>query len=384
MVGNLENSCRRLRNGFVKCPYEPHCCGPEFQERTPRVKFKLSFHAQASWMLKSPHRYHTIPPRHHLMFSQLSSGRWSHLNLIDDGADVSIRKLGLCDFPRLKSLNSDYLIDIRHWNAPLLTQIHGYYANGAPITTFASQLTSFELLVQDPHLDVDGMVSALHSMPNLRHLSLELDGCEGILYDAIPEGLDPPGLHSVHIETLRISIKNSTTSYVVAELYDALSYLSASTVEITLSRLTSSNPSNFLRDNGDDFFPYGSTIIVILDTDDEDSWDDFYVLTEIVENCKIAHTIHVDNLDAAFLPPDVHLRNWKNYANLHHLKVEYCSGFTERDLKALVSNLMTAESGSSLQSLEIIACPNISEELLLNLRDEVGSRIKWKSDQAWR
>ncbi|TDL22460.1 hypothetical protein BD410DRAFT_263262 [Rickenella mellea] len=312
---------------------------------------------------------------------QGSSDRWSHLDLFENGADVSMGKLGLCHFPRLKSLSCRCLIDLRLWKAPLLTQILGNYANSPTITGLELQLTSFELSIEDVSLDVDGLASTLHSMPNLRHLSLELDCCEGILYDAIPGGLDARDPHSVHIETLRISIQGSTTRDVVAELYDALSYLSASTVEITLSRLTSDNPSAFFYDTSHAFFPYGSTIsVVIVDTGNEDSWDEFYVLTEIVQNCKIVHTIHIDNLDAALVPPYSYSYNWKDYSNLQHLKVAYCTGVTASDLEDLVSNLMTAEAGYSFQSLEIIACRRISEGFFLNLCDEFGSRInlKWK------
>ncbi|TDL21292.1 hypothetical protein BD410DRAFT_804452 [Rickenella mellea] len=318
-----------------------------------------------------------------------SSHRWSHLDLFDDFADVSMQKLDLCDVPRLISMNSGQKWRLPMANINMVKGVNRLYANGAPITKFESQLTSFELLVKDVNLNVDDLASTLHSMPNLTHLSLEIDSCEAILFSTIRRGRDTREPHSVHIETLRISIKNPTTSYVVAELYDALRYFSASTIEITLSCLTNTNLSTFFYGHGGVFFPYGSTIsITLLGTGDEDSWDQkIYLLWEIVENCEIAHTIHIDNLDAPLVPcaplETWHdfSHYWKDFCNLRHLTVRHCSKFTEPVLKGLVSNLMTGEPSHSFQSLDIIACPHISEELFLNLRDEVGPRINWKPDR---
>ncbi|TDL22449.1 hypothetical protein BD410DRAFT_788738 [Rickenella mellea] len=323
----------------------------------------------------------------HLEILGPHSNRWSHLRVYSEEAENAMQYIGLTELPNLRVLYNHCPIELTSWKLPRLTQIQGYGCN-LPPEFIAQQLTTFEFSTSQPDesFDIKPLAQAIYSMKNLRNLSVTLKRCREASSDLNIEDLKTPSRHSVFIDTLHVTIKDCTTYAVVEPLYHALSHLSASTVNFTLEDLTDMDiPTRctYLSTGRGNIsmFPHGSTInIRILRL--ENPYPIRYrpsLLAVLVQDCDIANTIHIEARSNTTFISHYEAIEWKYFSALRHLRFTHCDELSEMELHALVTNLMIgAEPGKGLQSLEVIECRGISEECLLDLADNVGSKLTWK------
>ncbi|TDL22451.1 hypothetical protein BD410DRAFT_898365 [Rickenella mellea] len=312
------------------------------------------------------------------------SNRWTKLRFPYEYPEGTMQKMGITDLPRLQEVYYYCEVDFPSKWSFSVSDTHGWGSLFSPTPGYLSQITSFEFSIKGRRYSVpiDSLLQAICSMKNLTVLSLKLTAC----LDTVSRVRSTKNLerHSVPIDTLQIYIKDFTEYDVVEQLYDALSFLSPSTIDLTLENLLSTLgnwPFYFLK-NGE-IFPYGSVINVrILGVEHPTLYTRLYpfgFLTELVQGCNIAHTIHVEARYTSFVSQYDTSERWKYFANLRHLRFTHCDRLAEWEIKALVENLMiNKEPGKGLLSLEVINCPGISENFLLDLKDEVGSRLRWE------
>ncbi|TDL21504.1 hypothetical protein BD410DRAFT_293912 [Rickenella mellea] len=226
------------------------------------------------------------------------------------------------------------------------------------------------------------LMQALYSMVNLKNLSLTFDACGDLMTDHPLADLGMLDDHSVAIESLRIEFANQTPYKVIGRLYDSLSFLSPSSVDITMEKLFNDEKyplDRFFFRNKDHIFPHGSTIRIHVSGMRKtlDSQTSGGLLTELVEGCQIAHTIHLEVPDVSLIR--LQSTNWSHFSSLRHLRFKGCDNLTEPEVDELVRNLMCGNAeGMGLQSLEIFSCEKISEEFLVELGDNVGPKLTWK------
>ncbi|TDL21289.1 hypothetical protein BD410DRAFT_312442 [Rickenella mellea] len=322
----------------------------------------------------------------HAFFGLLhpSSNRWSRLDLGEPETAEPEHCLQHLTLPRLQTLRYDSRIDISLWDAPLLHRIEARHWDVSAGLAFHSQLTTFELSMEDWFPGIASLTRALYSMINLRELSLTLESSSNIKKDAALGVAEMLERRSVRIDALHVTIKHSTTYVIVEPLYDHLSYLSPCRFNITLENLADDDhgPATFLYDSDANFFPYGETISIrVADVGNSyKCWDDFGMLNAITESCSIAHTVHIDAPVATLLifwQP--HIDGWNQFSSLRHLRFSYCDKLTERNVEDLVTHLMDAGSGGSLELLEVLHCRGISEQFLRDICDkyELGQKLTW-------
>ncbi|TDL21190.1 hypothetical protein BD410DRAFT_840664 [Rickenella mellea] len=294
-----------------------------------------------------------------------------------------MQEIGFTDLPHLQVLDHHCDVQLSSWNLPLLTDIRGWGHHVTPLFTFRNQLTTVEVLLESQHVDATALALAVYSMVNLKHLSVTITDCQENYSDL--EGLEPvlKNGHSVPIDTLEITVMEYSTYSAVGPLYDALSFLFASMFNLTLEDLSdydANRAGHFYFTTKRKMFPYGSAInIKVLGVSNEnEQWRTFPLLTSLVTDCSIAHTIRIEAQLTAFLSQWNSSNEWGYFAALRHLRLTRCDDLAEWELKALVANLMIgAEPGMGLQSLEITDCRGISEECLLELCDAVGPKLTW-------
>ncbi|TDL21191.1 hypothetical protein BD410DRAFT_804384 [Rickenella mellea] len=301
--------------------------------------------------------------------------RWGHLRICEPTAAKFLQDKGIVNLPCLKYLYHDIPINLTSWNLPSLSGIVGHFVQVPAVFATPSQLTSIELVFLES-FDATSLSQALCSTTNLRCLALTLASCTSMDGDTL---VVRPG-HSVPLESMEIGIRGQTSWKVVQTLFDALFSFSASTTEIALHNLPNSDGPDSLYTSDNKIFPYGSEIkICVLEmVDPYGVWTNFSLLEEVVKGCNIAHTVHIE-ASVATMIDDPEKCTWESFSSLRHLHLKYCDQLTEREVEALVTNLMVgAEPGKGLQSLEIISCRGISEEFVLDLIYAAGpNKITW-------
>ncbi|TDL22450.1 hypothetical protein BD410DRAFT_262896 [Rickenella mellea] len=223
---------------------------------------------------------------------QMYSNRWKLLQIRSGRAVESIRKIGPIHFPRLKTLYHDGKrpLDLSSWHLPELRRVVGSLSLGPASFPNSSQLVTVGLSLTNS-VRLTSLSQALHSMTALKNLTLTLSWCT--------EAWNPPTTqthdrHSVHIESLEVSILNQTKPGVVEDIFDVLSYLSPSTVTIKLMDFPEphSCPEAFFCTLSEEMFPYGSTIKIYTRT--VDFRKNFMLLTNLVRGCNIAQRILIE------------------------------------------------------------------------------------------
>ncbi|TDL21490.1 hypothetical protein BD410DRAFT_804159 [Rickenella mellea] len=306
--------------------------------------------------------------------------RWSRLQIYSAVANHLIEEGGFTSFPRLLYLCNAWntTIKMSKHTLPLLFS-HSKRIKVPSDYIFLAQLTSLELLHDDTAVDVAPLMRALHSLKNLKILSLTFDGCSEV--DDPQEIIDMLGNHSVAIDTLQIAILNGTSPDLIISLYKGLQYLSPSAVHIHMEDIDDEEHDleEFFFTLPEDSFPYGSTITIHASRTKEINlaWWPGPILTGIVERCQIAHTVHFDGPTVSFIKSGS--TDWRRFASLRHVRFKSCDHLTEPEVDDLARNLMCGKAeGAGLQTLEIFSCRMISEEFLVELGDAVGPKLKWK------
>ncbi|TDL16269.1 hypothetical protein BD410DRAFT_642824 [Rickenella mellea] len=300
------------------------------------------------------------------------SGRWSRLSLHILREILEIMdEIGLTYFPRLRYIYHE--LDVKpkgsKWHMPLLAHFDGWcspFPRGVSFP-FMSQLTRLELVFEDyPSFDLASLTQALYRMLNLRDLDLEFRDCDAVATDSDFVALPPmetPKPHSFHIESLKITLKDSVPYTFATSLYSALQYLTASLVDVSL--LMYGDPHDYLKDSP---FPYGSTMRLQIGLPCHLP----FLLRRLLQNCKILHTVEFEM--SAFALESNAWPEWPQLPSLRHLRFHGYALLEERRVETMARGLFTRED---FESLEIISCHQISEKFLLNLQDEVGERLKW-------
>ncbi|TDL27149.1 hypothetical protein BD410DRAFT_800199 [Rickenella mellea] len=256
----------------------------------------------------------------------------------------------------------------------------------SPLSRQWSRLTVFDKEVKDAlttvdlffdafgELDVPSLARALHLMPNLQHLSLDLFNCVRADNVTPLEPQDIPKRHSVNIQTLEITVE-CTRHDLVQELNDALAYLTPSTVNISLILdLADGQASSFLHTSNDEFFPYGSTVQLTIT---HCPVDIFHTLMHLVENCDILSSAQMEAPNAHINISLLSLYNWQKSQSLRHLRFRNCDTLTEEDVEILTRELISPGDDGGLESLEFKSCKKLSEEFFLDLGSGVEGKVKW-------
>ncbi|TDL21499.1 hypothetical protein BD410DRAFT_840455 [Rickenella mellea] len=294
-----------------------------------------------------------------------------------------MEEAGLTNFPCLQCLYNAWHTDIKisKQTFPRLSR-HSKHIKVPSDYIFLAQLTSLELLHEDTAVDVAPLMQALHSLKNLKKLSLTFDGCSVVDYPQ--EIIDMTDNQSIVIDTLQIAILNRTLPYVIMFLYKGLQFLAPSVVHIHMEDLLYDGEDYDLEDfffmEPEDNFLCGSTITIHASRMKEIQfgWTPYPLLTGIAERRQIAHTVHFEGQIEAFIR--LGTADWGHFSSLRHLQFKCCDSLTEAEVDELARNLMWGKAeGTGLQLLEIFSCERISEEFLVVLGDQVGPRLKWKT-----
>ncbi|TDL14883.1 hypothetical protein BD410DRAFT_845661 [Rickenella mellea] len=306
--------------------------------------------------------------RSSLQLIGLHSERWSRLLLRMNPEDQGIiEEVGLTHFPRLRSIF--HRLNIKptglQWHMPLLSQFDGYCSQFPRNVTFPflSQLTSTALCFSDyGPFDMTSLAHVLYRMSNLRNLSLEFQTFEAVDND-LNFALETPKPQSVHIDSLKITFRNSVAADLVIALYDILEYLTTSQLDICV--MTHGNLLNFLKDAG--IFNHTSTMRLQFGH----PCSLWLAINLIRGYCKSLRSLRIEKSyfnAVAYIP-----RHWPDIPNLRLLQFYDCI-MQEANVEPMARALLRCED---LQSLEFISCLKLSEEYLLNLRDIVGERLTW-------
>ncbi|TDL22465.1 hypothetical protein BD410DRAFT_828541 [Rickenella mellea] len=311
--------------------------------------------------------------------------RITKLRYFDKKAASTMRDIGYIDLPQVETLHLHF--DVYEGFSELKSLLRGLNDVSSPSLISHTQLTSFEFVANGRGncvLDIPALAHAIYNKENLKHLSLTLDGC--------PHGdsgdLKIRDIHSVPIDSLQVTVKGRTGFDPLHSFYEFLSSLLPSTVHLTMEDVGEADTSKelfylFVGDGGEVMFPYGSVIKITALGIDYRFWSapDDLLLMLLVKNCKFVHTIHLEVGGMNFVSPSHSIAkdDWKHFSALRHLRFTRCDLLPEWELRALVTNLMIgAKEGEGLRSLEIFDCRGISEDCLLDLSDEVGSKLSWK------
>ncbi|TDL19275.1 hypothetical protein BD410DRAFT_805878 [Rickenella mellea] len=303
-----------------------------------------------------------------------NSHRWSSFYIPESGIESAMTRFGITNLPRLRHLAHTCQVNLSTWSMPALTHVEAWswlLPAGNPLL---SQLTHFELNIYEDSVDIQELAVVLHDMKKLQDLSLDLNYCK--LAEDVNLPLDTaayPKPHSIPIEKLTIHIYGAEMEY-SAILFDALMHLTPSTLELSSS---DEGPAEFFRNSKRQIFPYGSTIklttskpINVLET-----------LADLDKSCDIVRTVHFDasSKDAMFgtRMPKFGVKVWRRLRSLSHLRFKNFDSLNEQVFEEFTKGLLLTKEESGLQSLEILSCKNMSEDFLLDLRDEVGDRLKW-------
>ncbi|TDL15216.1 hypothetical protein BD410DRAFT_845382 [Rickenella mellea] len=321
--------------------------------------------------------------------------RWSHIETIESYSSLPIavmEELNMVDFPRLQSISSlEGSRALSKWKLPSLSHVGGVSTYFRPEFPFLGQLTSFTLHPGEDRLKrIECLTETLYSMKSLRHFSITLRGCcqdwgythEDTDWDGtvVPDRkgliLDP---HSVPIDLLQIHIEPPADLIVLRKTFESLLFLSPSTQEVYLetSGRNSYAAEDFLLNRSHEMVLYGSTISLQIVTNRAQlPSEDFPVLTELVTGCKIVDSVRLETSMSDIIHEEDPV---EDFSNLHHLTLQHCHKLTEADVQLLVQKLMgNADPAMGLKLLELISCRQLSEEFLLDLGDEFGTRVKWK------
>ncbi|TDL18942.1 hypothetical protein BD410DRAFT_830665 [Rickenella mellea] len=309
--------------------------------------------------------------------------RWARLFIHDAGAESIINELNFTDFPRLRFLYFSSS-DVRksEWATPVLSHIYALNWHATPKVPFYSQLTCVELSYEDMYdMPIAKITRALQCMTSLQDLSLTIEECSSFSdesdesddSDDSDEPVVMPHRHSVRIEDLHVTIKDGTTHEVAEQVYDILSYLIPTTLHIDLANLNTADSSKFVVDSEGVMFPYASVINIRISQ--VISSGNFPLLSSLLSNCDIAHTVNIEAPTETFIDESYHGHHWSSFAQLRNLRFKYCDSLSEAEVTQLVKNLVP--EGKASRSLEIISCRGISEEFMSDLQDK-GDKLVWK------
>ncbi|TDL15801.1 hypothetical protein BD410DRAFT_84826 [Rickenella mellea] len=251
---------------------------------------------------------------------------------------------------------------------PSLSHIECFYWQFQPRVAFATQLTTFEISLGDMEtIDIGRLAQALQSLTNLRNLSVQLSDCESVDYGTDWNRLKP---HSVQIDKLTIGINEGTVLEAAQGLYDTLSFFTAVTVEISLDNVGGGPQLDYLKTANAEFFPFGTIILLHVSR-----W--IYIpdlFMAIGRSCEIVHTVHFD------VPHGVHFTDGFHdqfdhspFRSIRHVVFHKCDSLREEQVKFMLKHSLFAE----VADFKLVSCPKITEDFLLDCRDEFGEKIQW-------
>ncbi|TDL21201.1 hypothetical protein BD410DRAFT_899027 [Rickenella mellea] len=305
-----------------------------------------------------------------------TSHRWRSLEIVEDEAQYFMEELGMTDLPRLRHITYLWPIELSESSILGVSQVEGWGWLVPARGHFQSNLTHVEFHLSEEDEVIEHLATTLHSLENLKDLSLKLQDFTGTRFEP-PDRAAYPTPHSVPIDRLAVSILGEMPGYSEL-LFDALMHLLPSTVELLINAIW---PEKLLFDRnreGNFLFPYGPEIK--LQT--PQSIDVMSTLADLIGSSDdIVKTVHFDTPMAKGPLEWRHHRlndnHWKRIRSLDHLRFMNCNLFTEPDIESITTKLLRNKPGNGLQSMEIISCKMISEDFLLGLHDEVGDRLKW-------
>ncbi|TDL20749.1 hypothetical protein BD410DRAFT_790397 [Rickenella mellea] len=296
------------------------------------------------------------------------SHRWSHLHLFDPAVEPAMERLGLTTFPRLNYLYHSCSVELFTWAMPLLSHIECHCWYFRPGATFAAQVTKFEISFEDMDVvDIGGLSEALQSMTNLQDLSVQLADCRSVEYETDSNSLKP---HSIQIDKLTISMNEGTLLEVAQGLYDVLSFLTATTVDISLDNVVKGPQFDYLKTADGDFFPFGTVIVLRISR-----W--IYMpslFSAIGQYCNIAHTVRFDIPLGRHFTDGIHDEIvCTPFPSIRHIEFHNCDSLYEEQVQFMVKHPLFAQ----VENFNLVSCHHVSEDFLLDLRNEIGERVKW-------
>ncbi|TDL19242.1 hypothetical protein BD410DRAFT_842165 [Rickenella mellea] len=321
-----------------------------------------------------------VPTRSFLEVLEPLSSRWSMLE-ISSGVTVDvIQSLGITNFPRLRhiALKCSSDTDLSSWCIPSLSTIEAYGLpfHGLDWVSLGSRLTSMTLRFdswRSHSVDVITLSQTLINLKALRELSLFLSRSWATAIADQLHQAEIPKAQSVNIDTLTLGIQGSPAQSLVAALYDALSFYTAEEIRLAIEADGHIIPEDFLLDSQGVFFPHSSTIRLYV----HGKCNMSDILVNIARHCNLTHTVYLD-LPSAYLreTDEEDLMQILN-SPIRHLYLRNCDMLDKWDVEELARALISREDNEGLELLEFTTCKMISEELLLNLQDELGPKLKW-------
>ncbi|TDL20747.1 hypothetical protein BD410DRAFT_840967 [Rickenella mellea] len=147
----------------------------------------------------------------------------------------------------------------------------------------------------------------------------------------------------------------------------------ANTMEISLDRGIDGEQLDLLVDSDGDFAPFASVLKLRI----SEKVHFMHLFTAIGQYCDIAHTVHFDLPKGTdFTDGLLHDTNrYTPFPSIRHIQFTNCASLYEEQLDCMVKHPLLAQ----IEDFEIVSCPNISEDFLLDLRNEVGDKLKWSS-----
>ncbi|TDL14661.1 hypothetical protein BD410DRAFT_809564 [Rickenella mellea] len=272
--------------------------------------------------------------------------------------------------PFLKILGrySHQWVELFTWKMPALSHIECYSSHFLPGVTFPAQLMTLEMTLEDTDaVDIGALAQALQSMRNLRNLSVQLSDCDCADYETDWKRLK---LHSVQIDNLTIGMSEGTVFEVAQGAYDALSFLTAAAVEISLDNDGGGPQFDYLQTSDGDFFPFGTIIVIHISK----CINVLELCSAIGQYYEIAHTIHFD------VPLEMHFTagihdnvECTPFPSIRNIEFHNCNLLCEEHIKFMLEHSLFAE----VEDFKLASCSKISEDFLLDCRDEFGEKIQW-------
>ncbi|TDL19274.1 hypothetical protein BD410DRAFT_792307 [Rickenella mellea] len=368
---HVSHVCRRFRQISLQTPtlwtriHQTYGEGQirEFISRSGQLDLDVKLHGSIGGSKFEPF----------LMGMKRTSHRWTSICIPDEKTKTYMTGLGITDLPRLRHLIYTYPADLSTFSMPRLSQFEGYGSLLPAGRGFLPQLTHVELHLWRDGVGVAELANTLHGMRNIRDLSLNLLHCT-VDNESLPmDSTAFPKPRSVHIDRLSISIVGEMRQY-SALLFDALMHLTPSTFKLSMN---SENTDFLLFNSKFQIFPYSPIVKFHIPTRIEAMG----ILQDLMKGCDIVRTIEFDTSKAVdpvrFRTRLLRDDDWERIRSLDHLRFINCDEFSEIAVGAFANKFLRGKTKTGLQCLELISCKKISEDFLLELKDEFGDSLKW-------
>ncbi|TDL24401.1 hypothetical protein BD410DRAFT_120140 [Rickenella mellea] len=388
---NMSDISRRFRSLAIRTPllWTRLSFGPS--NHLIRLFISRSVHMDLSISIKKTGN----SPKLKLFLEVISSlsERWTHLRVHDLPPNSRLPPI----IPRLQRLQYDRKRPNHLLALPMPSMVHFHGISVRPTASHRLQLTNCELHLKGI-LDVDRLCRAVYEMKNLRHLSITLDGCsseEDEFFDPWSDDEEEDTeFHYVNLDSFSFSIKNRTSVNVVGMINESMRrWLSLHTTKLAVEYATVKHAETLLQPVGIGLMFPSPVMSVRLPgcVDPDESSDTFDLLTLVVSaiardapldrSDSPAFTVSIESPVTSFISPyelsqPLSEEPWTWYAGLRNLRLKNCERLYEWHVQAFAEKLTSFPEGNGLKSLEIISCRNISEDYLMDLREEMGDKLR--------